>query len=386
MGMFKKDVENYFIPNKENNFAPHGLQKAAMIGMLCLVLLSFAATNILSVVWMGSYKMVGSVLPAVIVDLTNKERKTESLGVLTRNSTLDAAAQLKANDMAKNEYFAHYSPDGISPWYWFGQVKYNFVHAGENLAIHFTDSSDIVDAWMASPSHRENIMNGNYTEIGIGTAAGTYEGFKTIYVVQLFGTPAAPAPVATLATPVVAGASTDEVKDATTSDTEVLSESVSVSENIAVVEAEPVKTVVAEPAYTEPPVLDVGQVVATSGEAITPSEATTSNIEVTDTGVALFSDFISTSTGGIPASIVPTQTDTVTTAPFFLSLMTQPHTVLQILYVVIGLFVLCSLLISIFIEIRHQQPMQIAYSVGLLAAMFVLFYVHTILSAGALIL
>jgi hypothetical protein len=102
---------------------------------------------------------------------------------------------MKAEHMAEHEYFAHVSPDGIDPWYWFHRSGYKFEKAGENLAINFVDSGDVNRAWMDSPGHRANILNGNFTEIGIAAVSGTYKGKKTIYVVQLFGTPAS-APVA----------------------------------------------------------------------------------------------------------------------------------------------------------------------------------------------
>lgn len=325
---------------------------------------------------MNSKWMSGAVLPAVIVDLTNKERGHGELGTLKHSSVLDAAAKLKADDMAQNEYFAHYSPKGISPWHWFGEVKYNFVHAGENLAIHFTDSADIMQAWMDSPTHRANIMNGNYTEIGVGTAEGTFEGFKTVYVVQLFGTPAAP--VVSKLKPVVAGASTDaETKPQTVqkkTETKVLAEAVSIRESVVTEKAKPVPVEVKEVVVEkEKPVI------ATSTE---PEKTSAENMQITNTGVAMYSDFVSTSTGGIPATIDANTHSKAETTPFFFTLATQPHKILQILYLLIGGFVFCSLLLSIFIEIRQQQPLQIAYGVGLLSLMCMLFYIHTILSSG----
>jgi hypothetical protein len=384
--MFKK-FKDYFIPHEGNSYAPHSLQKAAMLGMLFLVILSFTATNALSLLWISSQWMVGTVLPAVIVSLTNEEREDSALGTLKRNSVLDAAATLKAKDMAKNSYFAHYSPAGVSPWHWFGEVKYNFVHAGENLAIHFSDSSAVVDAWMESPTHRANIMNGNYTEIGVGTAEGTYEGFATVYVVQLFGTPSAPTPVATLpkTAPQVAGATAEPAKaPAPTKKNEVLAESVRITEQVKVEKAKPVATVVKEEIATTTPTTTPATLLATTQP--TTSIETTTHMEATDAGVVLHTDFLSTSTGGIPATVAPASTENINNPPFFLSLATQPHKVLQILYLVIGLFVLSSLLLSILIEIRRQQPLQIAYGVGLMTLMMVLFYVHTIVSSGALIL
>jgi hypothetical protein len=78
---------------------------------------------------------------------------------------------------------------GKTPWYWFEQAGYDYAAAGENLAVNFTDSKDVTAAWLASPSHRANIMSGNYTEIGIATARGTYKGKDAIFVVQEFGRP-----------------------------------------------------------------------------------------------------------------------------------------------------------------------------------------------------
>ncbi len=96
---------------------------------------------------------------------------------------------MKADDMATKGYFAHTSPEGLTPWYWFAQVGYNYTYAGENLAINFNESKDVDTAWLASPTHRANILNSHYTEIGIATAQGMYKGVQATFVVQMFGTP-----------------------------------------------------------------------------------------------------------------------------------------------------------------------------------------------------
>ncbi len=183
-------IKDLLLPTNSNNHSPHILQKVSMVMMVGLVLLSFAMTNLQALWWQSSDWLVGAVLPAVVVDLTNKERGDLYLNTLTRSQALDEAARLKAEHMAKNSYFAHYSPDGVTPWYWFDQVSYKYLHAGENLAIHFTDSKSVVDAWMNSPTHRANITNQKFTEIGVGTAKGVYEGYNAVFVVQLFGAPA----------------------------------------------------------------------------------------------------------------------------------------------------------------------------------------------------
>ena len=129
------------------------------------------------------------VLPKVLVDYANDDRLALSYGTLKINSVLEKAAKLKANDMANRGYFAHDSPDGHTPWYWFDQVGYNYSYAGENLAVNFSDSVEVNQAWMSSPGHRDNILNNNFTEIGIATAEGIYQGRLTVFVVQLFGRP-----------------------------------------------------------------------------------------------------------------------------------------------------------------------------------------------------
>ncbi len=130
-----------------------------------------------------------SVLATVLVDLTNGDRTQNSLTALTLSPALTAVAQAKANDMAAKSYFAHISPEGIDPWHWFTQEGYAFDYAGENLAVDFSESSDVERAWMNSPTHRENILNPKFTEIGIAIAEGTYRGRRTTFVAQVFGTP-----------------------------------------------------------------------------------------------------------------------------------------------------------------------------------------------------
>ncbi|MEK7062859.1 MAG: CAP domain-containing protein, partial [Patescibacteria group bacterium] len=133
---------------------------------------------------------IASVLPAVLVDLANKDRSEQKLAYLKINPKLEAAARLKAKDMAEKGYFAHYSPEGVSPWHWIKESDYNFIYAGENLAVNFDDSGAVNTAWMASPGHRANILNDKFTEIGIASQKGYYNGRETTFVVQMFGAPA----------------------------------------------------------------------------------------------------------------------------------------------------------------------------------------------------
>ncbi len=325
-----------------------------------MILLSFALTNLQSLVWLSSDWLVSSILPAVIVDLTNEERQEDALLGLRRSPTLDLAAKQKAEHMAEEEYFAHYSPDGVSPWHWFDVAGYHYVHAGENLAVHFTDSGDVVTAWMNSPAHRANIMSGNYTEIGVGTAEGRFEGFKTIYVVQLFGTPEATAvaPVAVVDDEAPSSRALAVAPVAEPGLAAVLSESTDV-------------------AVEEAPV-------------VTPIDTTTAtNVTLSEDGSMLVSDLMTTSTGGIPANIEPEtviEPEIDTNTSWLGSLLTSPHLVLKLLYSVIGAFVITALVLSVVIESRRRQPVQVAYAIVLLVLMFGLHQVHIFLSGGALIL
>jgi len=129
------------------------------------------------------------IIPSELTELTNSSRKQANLEELKENPLLTIAAQLKANDMAKNGYFAHTSPDHKTPWFWLKLAGYNYLYAGENLAVKFTKSESVSNAWMNSQTHRNNILGKQFTEIGIATAEGTYKGKKVTFVVQMFGTP-----------------------------------------------------------------------------------------------------------------------------------------------------------------------------------------------------
>lgn len=370
----RPSLRDLFIPHAGNDYAPHILQRAAMIMMLGLIIATFTVANLHSLFWLTSDWLVSTILPSVIVDLTNVERNDNGAGQLTRNATLDAAAQLKANDMAKNSYFAHYSPTGVSPWYWFDEAGYVYSHAGENLAVHFTDSDQVVEAWMKSPSHRANIVDEGFTEIGVGTARGKYEGYDTVFVVQLFGTPAA---AAAPASTVVVAQSTQ-----TQESSPVLAETIEITpvaeptpEPIAESEPEPVVVAVA-PDTTEAP-----------AETETAAEdSTIKEVEVRDDTVSVYSDTVATTSGRAEAPpSVPTEITKTGGGSIVGSLATRPNMVLESLYLMIGLFVLAALALSIFIEIRRQQPLQIAYSLALILLMSGLFYIHAYITAGALI-
>lgn len=126
-----------------------------------------------------------------IIIATNKARINYNLTVLKPSFLLEAAAVAKAQDMAIKNYFAHFSPTGVSPWFWMEKNNYRYAYAGENIAIGFINASDTVQAWLGSPSHRANLLNTKYQEIGVATAEVEIGGIKGTLIVQMFGKPAA---------------------------------------------------------------------------------------------------------------------------------------------------------------------------------------------------
>jgi len=122
-----------------------------------------------------------------IVRLTNQERTNNNIRVVVENSELDKAAQAKAEDMIKNKYFEHFSPAGKTPWQFIESADYNYLYAGENLAMDFKTAEGIDSAWMKSNTHRKNILNNKYNDIGIGISKGVITDHETTVVVQMFG-------------------------------------------------------------------------------------------------------------------------------------------------------------------------------------------------------
>jgi hypothetical protein len=124
-----------------------------------------------------------------IVSITNNARVSSGLKPLSANASLNIAAQEKLRHMADNNYFAHISPTGISPWFWIKKNDYGYTYAGENLAVGFNNASDIVNAWLDSPSHRANLLSSKYKEIGVAIGQTSIDGASGIIVVQMFGSP-----------------------------------------------------------------------------------------------------------------------------------------------------------------------------------------------------
>jgi len=323
------------IPHEENEYKPHFLRIHAFLAILSFVV----AAEIGFLAWtfyiFPKTDSMSAILEAVLIDGTNVNRAERGLSNLTKNNLLEKAAQMKAEDMAAKNYFAHYGPDGSAPWDWIEKTGYQFNYAGENLAINFYDSEDVVQAWMNSEKHKENILNNNFTEVGIGISQGKYNGSDVIFVVQMFASPS-DLPAKALAT---AGALPKAGEKKPTS-------GVGSSENSSTT-----KSVLSANKVNE------GYPISFTKGAISPIEATG--------GTA--------STTTAPATVVTQQEGSLLSlnssshASFFQKIVSAPGLAIKMVYTTIFSIVLLLLTLNIFIKIKIQHPALIVNGVLLLA-------------------
>lgn len=187
------------IPDPDNDYRPLALRHRTLSAVTALLLIS-KLVAVSAIALIPAPAELSTITSAKIVELTNAERQKKGVGKLGVNSLLAAAAQQKAQHMLDKDYFAHISADGVTPWFWMAKVGYEYEMAGENLAIDFTQAEDVVAAWLASPSHRDNMLQGAYSDIGVAVASGEFQGGTSIVVVQMFGKGVGPA-----TSPAVAG-------------------------------------------------------------------------------------------------------------------------------------------------------------------------------------
>ncbi len=324
----KNALKKYFIPNEENEYRPHFLRGRAIV-MIAIVIVFLFLGSLFHASVIQRSNLFAAILPKVLADLANEDRMTEGIPVLAINSLLEGVARKKALDMSQKGYFAHTSPDGVTPWYWFTETGYLFLYAGENLAIDFSDSEGVNKAWLNSPKHRANILNKNFTEIGIATARGRYQGRETTFVVQMFGTPIPVIPSAQ------AVAQKKEIK--------------ATSKGASAPSIKPIDTKVLGVERQEAP-------------AVIPKVET---VYVDDSFVAVKNlDYVAPSVNTEPSQSAP-----VSYASFFERLFVAPQKLLLIFYAIVGTIIVTAIILHIVIEIRRQHPLHIAY--GFLLLMFI---------------
>lgn len=195
MNVLYSVIPHLFSPRRSNNHRPKILKPLAYAYLTCLLVVFVFTLQFLSKHGSNFGAVLGfasTITPAQVIDQTNAQRERLGLAPLTFNKQLTDAALAKGQNMMTNQYWSHVSPDGTEPWYFIHEAGYEYRVAGENLARDFSDTSRMIEAWMASPTHKANIMNPRYTEIGIAVIDGTLEGYETTLVVQMFGQPVTP--------------------------------------------------------------------------------------------------------------------------------------------------------------------------------------------------
>lgn len=183
-----KLLTHLFLPHSSNNYKAKTLHVSSLSTLILLVMASQILITVFSRFVPGVLGIATSITAQELIDLTNNKRVAQGLSTLTFNPVLAQAAQAKGADMIAKNYWAHTSPDGLTPWVWFKNANYRYLYAGENLARDFSDSSGVVNAWMNSPTHRENILSNRYREMGIAVVHDNFQGQPTTLVVQMFGT------------------------------------------------------------------------------------------------------------------------------------------------------------------------------------------------------
>ena len=180
-------IAHLLIPRHTNNYKAKLLHSSSLFVITLFIIslqlsLNFVRTPNGSVLGYAAQISVEEV-----IKLTNQKRAEAGLAPLRHNPELSKGALSKGQHMMANDYWAHVAPDGTQPWKFFSDVSYKYRYAGENLARDFSNPTAAVNAWMASPTHKENLLSPKYKEIGIGVVEGDLSGTDTTIIVQFFG-------------------------------------------------------------------------------------------------------------------------------------------------------------------------------------------------------
>ncbi len=188
----------HFLPHPEHKRRATLLSNKALVIYCLVIMLTIGSLRFFPKFAPGVLGYASSInMKDLLVD-SNKMRTDRGLSALRVNAKLTEAAQEKAANMFKDQYWAHVSPSGSEPWDFILKQNYDYTYAGENLAKNFSTSQDVVTAWYNSPSHRENLLSPNYDEVGFAVVNGVLDGYETTLVVQMFGRPRDPHQVATV--------------------------------------------------------------------------------------------------------------------------------------------------------------------------------------------
>jgi uncharacterized protein YkwD len=181
-----KFFRKHFTPNAQNKFHPHPTRYYALVAYSLL----FFAINFFVFPSMNlstSNVLASNIDTDELISLANKERSARGLENLQKNPDLARAALAKGKDMLQKQYWNHFGPNGETPWQFIKGAGYSYIYAGENLAKDFSTTLETHLAWMNSSSHKANILNANYREVGIAIVSGTMNSKTTTIVVEVFG-------------------------------------------------------------------------------------------------------------------------------------------------------------------------------------------------------
>ncbi len=180
-------LHHLIFPRESNNHRARILHIQPLIVLVSLLAIIVFLTPTIERKYPGVLGITANITVEELVNLTNKERAASGLPPLSLDAQLSSAAMNKASDMLSKNYWAHNAPDGTTPWVFIKAAGYNYLYAGENLARGFTTASDAMNAWMASPGHRDNILSSKYKDVGFAVVTGTLTGEETVLIVQEFG-------------------------------------------------------------------------------------------------------------------------------------------------------------------------------------------------------
>ena len=184
----KNNLKDFFIPHEGNNHKPKSLHPKSLATYVFFALcIKIIATGVLFFVYPDPASMA-RIVANEMIQFANDAREENNLPALAVNDVLVNSATQKGNDMLLREYFAHDTPDGKKPWNFINKKEYDYVFAGENLAMDFVSGVMIHEAFMKSPSHRRNILDPDYKEIGVAVVSGKMFGNDTDILVMFFGT------------------------------------------------------------------------------------------------------------------------------------------------------------------------------------------------------
>ena len=178
---------SFLLPQEERAQRAPIIHRPALAIYIFILLFFYVFVNFFKTAAPGILGFASDIFTDEIVELTNAERDRNGLPPLRLDPLLSEAARRKAEDMFADDYWAHIAPDGTKPWDFITGVGYNYVYAGENLAKDFQKSEAVVKAWMESPTHRQNILNEKFKDIGVAVVNGALNGYETTLVVQMFG-------------------------------------------------------------------------------------------------------------------------------------------------------------------------------------------------------